>query len=101
MELKHVRQIINKQSYDTRTATLLTSDVYWDGHNFERSNRNRWLLRSPGGAYLLRTQTQWQGERDTLEIIDAEQAIQLYERPLSEHEVSYQEAFPDVQVTEG
>jgi hypothetical protein len=40
--------------------------------------------------------TQWQGEQDTLTPVDLDEAILLYEGPLSEHAVSYHEAFPDV-----
>jgi len=38
----------------------------------------------------------WQGEQDTLEPCDVETATMLYEEELSEHEVDYAEAFPEV-----
>ena len=44
------------------------------------------------------TLTQWQGERDELRPVDLDDALALYEGPLTEHEVSYEEAFPDVEV---
>jgi len=78
----------------------LASDVYWDGRNFERSGRNTWLLRTPKGAYFTVTNSQWQGEGASLEPVSLEEAIELYEGPLSEHKVPYEEAFPIVTVEE-
>lgn len=66
------------------------------GHNHERHNRNTWLYRTSKGAYFTVTRTQWQGEQDTLTPVSQNEAIVLYEGPLSEHSVSYAEAFPDV-----
>lgn len=91
-------RIIHRKRYNVRTATLLADDTYWDGHNFERSGRNTFLYRTPGGAYFAVTLTQWQGERDSLEPVSLGEAISLYEGPLSEHEESYPDAFPGVEI---
>jgi hypothetical protein len=91
-------EIIDRKRYSAKTATLIASDAYWDGHNFERQGRNTFLYRTPKGNYFTIALTQWQGERDTLEPIGVDEAIQLYEGPLSEHEVDYFEAFPGVEV---
>lgn len=91
-------KIINRKRYSTKTATLIASNAYWDGHNFERSGRNTFLYRTPGGNYFTVNLTQWQGERDTLTPISEGEAIDLYETTLSEHEVEYADAFPGVTV---
>jgi len=91
-------KIVNRKRYSVKTATLVAGDDYWDGHNFERQGRNTFLYRTPNGAYFTVTLTQWQGEQDSLEPVSLEEAISLYEGPLSEHELSYQGAFPDVEV---
>jgi hypothetical protein len=91
-------KIIGKKRYSTKTATLIASDAYWDGHNFERHGRNIFLYRTPNGAYFTVALTQWQGEQDRLETVTLEEAIVLYEGALTEHEVSYAEAFPGVKV---
>jgi len=93
-------RIINRTRYDVSKATLLASDAYWDGHNFERHGRNTFLYKTPRGAFFVVTLTQWQGEQDTLKPITEDEAIELFEGPLSVHEMSYEEAFPDVQVLE-
>lgn len=93
-------RIIDRKRYDTETATLIAHDVYWDGHNMERSGRNTWLYRTPNGRYFTVTFTMWQGEQDTLTPVSQEDAITLYEGRLSEHAVDYEEAFPDVDVEE-
>jgi hypothetical protein len=80
------------------TATLIAHDAYWDGHNFERHGRNTFLYRTQRGAFFTVTLTQWQGEQDSLEPVPLDEAIRLYEGPLSEHEVNYSTAFPDVTV---
>lgn len=99
-EPKEFVRIVNKIRYDVSKATLIASDAYWDGHNFERHGRNTFLYRTPKGRYFTVTLTQWQGERDTLEPVTQEEAIDLFEDDLPEHEVKYSEAFPDVTIEE-
>ena len=91
-------KIIGRKKYSVQTATLMASDDYWDGHNFERHGRNTWLYRTPNGAYFTVTLTQWQGEQDSLDPVSQDEAIQLYEATLTEHQVPYPEAFPGVEV---
>ncbi len=93
-------RIVDQRRYDVSKATLLASDAYWDGHNFERRGRNRFLYRTPRGRYFTVSLTQWQGEQDALEPVDLDDAILLYEGPLSEHEAEYAVAFPGVEVEE-
>jgi len=93
-------RIVDRVRYSTRTATLIAGDDYWDGHNWERQNRNRFLYRTPKGLYFVVTLTQWQGEQDSLEPVSEDEAISLFEGPLSEHEIDYEEAFPDVEVVD-
>ena len=97
---KSFARIIGKKRYSVATATLLAGDDYWDGHNWERSGRNTFLYRAPGGAYFEVDLTCWQGERDTLNPITQEEAIDLYEGGLTEHYVKYADAFPGVTVTD-
>lgn len=94
-------RIVDRVRYSVKTATLLTSDVYWDGHNFERNGRNTWLYRTPNGRYFTVTMSQWQGEDTTLEPVSLDEAIELYEGRLTEHEETYADAFPTVVVEEG
>lgn len=91
-------RIVDSIRYDVSKAQLLASDAYWDGHNHERRGRNTFLYRTPKGRYFTVTLTQWQGERDELRPVDLDDALALYEGALSEHEVSYEAAFPDVEV---
>lgn len=91
-------QIIDKKRYSTKTATLLAGDDYWDGHNYERSGRQRFLYRTPKGAYFVVTLSQWKGEQDALTPINQDKAIDLYESSLTEHCVDYEDAFPGVTV---
>ena len=97
---KDFTRIVGKVRYSTATAALVASDAYWDGHNFERRGRNTFLYRTPKGRYFSVTLTQWQGERDTLSPLSVDDAIELYEGSLSEHEMEYTEAFPGVEVEE-
>lgn len=92
MHTSSMTRVVGGKRYSVSTATLLASDEYWDGHNFERRGRNTFLYRTRGGAYFAVTLTQWQGERDILEPLSREEAMELYER-LPEHEVEYEDAF--------
>jgi hypothetical protein len=93
-------RIVDRRRYSTATATLLSADDRWDGHNFERHGRNTFLYRTPAGRYFTVTLTQWQGESDDLRPVDLDEAIELYEGPLTEHRIEYTEAFPDVEVVD-
>ncbi len=93
---QHFTQIIEHKLYDVATATLLAGDDYWDGHNFERRGRNMFLYQTPKGAYFTLTLTKWTDEQDELIPIEQDEAIELYERSLTEHRVEYSEAFPKV-----
>ena len=50
----------------------------WDGNNWTSGStgRHKGLTRLKDGRYVLIRGTQWQGERDTGEIISADQALQ-------------------------
>jgi len=87
-----MKQIIEGKLYDTETATLLASDRYWDGHNWERHGRNTYLYRTRKGNFFLHKTTLWQGERDSIQAISEEEARHFYEQ-LPERAVEYVEAF--------
>lgn len=93
-------RIIDRKRYSTATATLIADDCFWDGHNFERSGRNTFLYRTPRGNYFVANLSQWQGEQDSLSPISQDEAIEMFENSLTEHEVDYCDAFPDVTVEE-
>ena len=93
MKLTNLEQIIERKRYRTEDATVLASDAYFDGSNWERHGRNTWLLKTPKGAYFAQHQTQWQGERDTIEALTVDEAVDMYQT-LPEHEADWAEAFP-------
>ena len=87
-----MQQIIDRKKYDTKTATLVASDRYWDGSNFERNGRNTYLYKTKNGNYFAHHTTQWQGEHDTLEALTVDEAKDLYES-LREHDLDFEAAF--------
>jgi hypothetical protein len=93
-------RIVDQKRYSVKTATLVAGDDFWDGHNWERSGRQCFLYKTPKGAFFTVNLTQWQGERDTLQPVTLEEAIELYEGNLTEHYLTYAEAFPGVKVEE-
>ena len=93
-------RIVDGKRYSVETATLIAHDAYWDGNNHERSGRNTFLYRTPRNAYFTVNLTMWSGEQDTLTPISQQEAIELYETSLSEHEAEYEDAFPGVTVTD-
>lgn len=88
-------RVVNGKRYTVNAATLLADDDYWDGNNFTKNGRNTFLYKTRGGAFFRVDMTCWQGERDTLEPISRDEAMELYEK-LPEHEVTYEEAFDAV-----
>ena len=87
-----MKQVIGGKVYDTEKAKLVASDRYWDGSNFERSGRNTYLYKTARGNFFLHHTTCWQGERDSIEPVDVEEAKSYYEQ-LPEQELEYLEAF--------
>lgn len=85
--------VIGGKRYSTATATLIAGDDWWDGNNFERRGRNTFLYRTPKGAFFLVHLTQWQGERDRIEPIEPDRALDLWDN-LATHRVDVEEAFP-------
>lgn len=88
-----MRRVVNGKRYNTETATIIASDEYWDGSNYERGGTNTHLYRTPKGAYFVGHSTCWQGSRSHIEVISKEDAMRLYEE-LPEHECEYETAFP-------
>ena len=95
---KEFVRIVGRKRYSVATSKLLAHDSYWDGHNFERHGTNTFLYRTPRLNYFTIRLTQWQGETDSLNPCTIDEAIELYEGSLKEHEVSYEEAFPGVEI---
>ena len=89
----NMRQIIGGKRYSTKDATVLASDGYWDGHNWERRGRNCYLCRTPRGNYFAVRLTQWQGVRDSIEPLTLEEAQHMYEE-LPEDKLEFEAAFP-------
>ena len=90
--------VIGGLRYSVDKATLIASDAYWDGHNWERRGRNCFLYRTPGGRYFAVRLSKWEGEGDTIEVVDQDEAISMWESDLREHDVEFEVAFPDVEV---
>jgi hypothetical protein len=87
-----MKQIVNKKVYDTETANLVADDRYWDGSNYDRNGRNNYLFKTSKGEFFTYHQTCWQGERDRIEPVNKDVAMELYET-LPEQSMSYQDAF--------
>ena len=94
-----ITKVIDKVRYSTKGAECIASNAYWDGHNFERSGRNTFLYKTPKDRYFAVHQTCWQGERDSLEPLTLDEAIEMWEN-LPEQDVEFEEAFPGVEVKE-
>lgn len=97
---KTMERIVNRTRYSVAASRLLAGDDYWDGHNFERHGRNKFLYLTPKGKYFVVTLSQWQGESDDLTPCTMQEAIDLFETSLREHYEPYEVAFPDVAVVD-
>lgn len=90
-------EVIGGKRYNTANADLIADDAYWDGRNYERRGRNCFLFKTRKGNYFQVQRTQWQGETDRLIPLTKDEAITAWEE-LPEHHVSFEEAFPGVEV---
>lgn len=90
---KNLTRVVNGKRYSVSTATLLASDEYWDGNNFEHGGRNEFLYRTPKGAYFAVYMSQWEGEDyEHIASVSRDEAMRMWD-DLREHEVTYEEAF--------
>lgn len=96
---ENMTETISGKRYTVETATLLASDEYWDGNNFEKGGRNHFLYRTPKGNFFVVNLTQWIGERDTLLPLSQSEALELWES-LPEKEVEVEDAFPGLKIEE-
>lgn len=83
-------------------CTVLSGDDWWDGHNYERQNRNRFVLRTPGGRYWRQERTRWQGETDgALAEVAAGDAVAMFlSVPEECRRVAIDDAFPGLVIEE-
>ena len=87
-----MQEIIGGKRYDTETALCIADNNYWDGHNWERGGRNRYLYKTAKGNFFLHDVSQWQGELDRITAITAAEAEVYYEQ-LPEKNVEFKTAF--------
>jgi hypothetical protein len=52
MHPAQMTKVIGGARYSTKTSTLIASDEYWDGYNFEHGGRNTFLYKTRLGAYF-------------------------------------------------
>lgn len=87
-----MQQIIDGKLYDTETADLVASGLYWDGRKWQRHGGNTYLYKTKNGAFFLHRTTIWRGEGASIEVVSVDKAREWYER-LPESKMSYSEAF--------
>ncbi len=78
--------IVEGRLYNTKIAELVADDAGRDGGMWERSGRNTFLLRDPSGIYFAEHRSAWRIESDYVEVLSANQALELYDR-LPNHQV--------------
>ena len=99
MRPKPMSAVVKRKRYNTENAALVAGDDFWDGHNWERQNRNRFMYRTPKGNYFLVLQSTNQGEKHQLTPLTMDEAIELWDE-LTEQRASFEEAFPGVEIEE-
>lgn len=102
MKPRQLTRIIGGKRFSTETATLLSGNDWFDGHNFERQGRQTYLYRSPAGAYFCAELSSVQGE-DRIILLSDSEALEMYSIH-AEHgkeRVPLDEAFPGVEIAEG
>ena len=94
---EHFEGVVGGKRYSVATAMLLAGDDYWDGNNYERRGRQTFLYKTQRGNYFLLKLTQWQGERDRIEPLTTDEAVEMWEL-LPEHRMAFELAFPDYEL---
>jgi hypothetical protein len=97
MNPKMMEVVADGRRYKTKDATLLASDAFFDGRNWERHGRNTFLLRTPRGSFFLQKQTTIRGEWDEIIPLTQREAEEWHAK-LPMRAVAYEECFPGVEV---
>lgn len=79
-----MKKVINGKLYNTDTATILSRQ--------KSTGRESYLYRTPRGAFFRHTETIWEGERDSIIPLTAEEAKELFEL-FDDPRMSWEEAF--------
>jgi hypothetical protein len=116
--------VVEGKRYRTAAATLLASGPAWDarlgdeprrllevrvggvdlsavmgGRGWERLGWQAFLFRTQKDNYFAQFQSTWPGERDRLLPLTLDEAMRLYGE-LPEKKVSFEQAFPGVEIEE-
>lgn len=116
--------VVEGKRYRTATATLLASGPAWDerlgdehrhllevrvggvdlsavlgGRGWEPLGWQAFLFRTPKGNHFVQFQSTWPGDRDRLFPLSPDEAMRLHGE-LPEKKVSFEEAFPGVEIEE-
>jgi hypothetical protein len=116
--------VVEGKRYRTAAAPLLASGRAWDerlgdeprrlldvrvggldlsaivgGRGWEQFGRQAFLFRTLKGNYFAQFQSTWPGERDRLLPLSQDEAMRLYGE-LPEKKLSFEEAFPGVEIEE-
>jgi hypothetical protein len=114
--------VVEGKRYRTAAATLLASGPAWDerlgdefrrllevrvggldlsavvtGRGWGRLGWQAFLFRTPKGNYFVQLQSTWPGERDRLFPLSRDEAMRLHGE-LPEKRVSFEQAFPGVEI---
>lgn len=103
MKPDRARALVGRKYYDTRNATLLSGDDWNDGVTISRGGRNTFLYRTRNGAFFLVRQSWHRDELPVaIEPVDLDSAIGVFEEHMArdENRVSFEEAFPGVEIEE-
>jgi hypothetical protein len=116
--------VVEGKRYRTATATLLATGPGWDqrlggesrrllevrvggldlsgivgGRGWERLGWQAFLFRTTKGNHFVQFQSTWPGERDQLLPLSLDEAMRFHGE-LPEKKVSFEEAFPGVEIEE-
>ena len=93
-------RIVNGSKYETRTACLIAGDDGQERNSYFANGRTSYLYRTEKGNFFKVVVTCWAGENDILTPCNQEQAVDWYNFPLTNHRVSFQNAFPGIEIEE-
>ncbi|QDP51301.1 MAG: hypothetical protein Unbinned7913contig1002_56 [Prokaryotic dsDNA virus sp.] len=83
--------------YDTEKSKLVAHDAFFDGHNWERNGRNRFLFKTVNGRFFVQVRHGDKEREDELIPLSLDGALTEWEG-LPEKECGFWEAFPGTEV---
>jgi hypothetical protein len=97
---RNIDTVVNGKRYQTEKATLIASNIHWNGRDYRVGGKNTYLFRTPNDNYFVQYESDNANEPDRIVPLNVDEAREQYAKLPSE-KMPFLEAFPGTKFEEG